>query len=222
MKKVVLIVAGGEGQRMNAKIPKQFQELKGLPILMHSINAFVEYDKDIRIILVLHPKYHTHWDRLCDSHDYRIKHEITFGGPSRFHSVKNGLGVISDDCLVAVHDSVRPLVSRETIASVYYNAEEFGNAVPCVPLNESIRKSVDGDNTSKNRADFVVIQTPQCFQSDILKTAYNQEPKDSFTDDASIVEASGEKIHLVDGNPENIKITLPKDFLIATALLNTA
>ena len=157
MNKVVLIVAGGEGQRMNANIPKQFQELNGLPIIMHSINAFIEYDASILVILVLHPKYHDHWNALCDNHEFEVEHEITDGGASRFESVKNGLNLIKENCLVAVHDSVRPLVSRETISSVYYNAEEWGNAVPSVPLNDSIRRKIEGENESKRRKETTII-----------------------------------------------------------------
>ena len=222
MKKVVLIVAGGEGQRMNSSIPKQFQELQGLPILMHSINAFDTYDSSIRIILVLNRKYDAHWQTLCQGHVFNVKHEIIFGGASRFESVKNGLAAIKGDVLIAIHDSVRPLVSQETISSVFDTAVEKGNAVPCIPLNDSIRIQDKDGNEAKDRSSFVLIQTPQCFKSDQLLNAYDVIPQEEFTDDASVVEAKGHAINLVDGNYENIKITLPKDFLIANALLNRA
>lgn len=219
MKKYVIIVAGGSGSRMNANIPKQFIPIAGKPILMHTIFAFHDYLPQIKIVLVL-PKIHiSSWNKLCDEYNFSIQHEIIEGGKTRFHSVKNGLERIPKDCIVAIHDGARPLVSKSSISNSFNAAEIFGNAVPVIPINESVREIDKNHNKFVDRKKLRIVQTPQCFKSSIIKKAYEQDYNESFNDDASIAETVGEKIHLVDGNSENIKVTYPSDIKIANALL---
>ncbi|MEO6883776.1 MAG: 2-C-methyl-D-erythritol 4-phosphate cytidylyltransferase [Bacteroidia bacterium] len=218
-KRYSIIVAGGSGIRMNNAIPKQFLKLDGKPVLMHTINKFVEADPNTEIILVLPKSQMEYWEKLCIEHSFTIPLQIAENGETRFHSVKNGLALIQEQGYVAVHDAVRPLVSIKTIITTFKAAEMYGNAVPAVPLNDSIRQIESTRSIAVDRSRYCIIQTPQCFQTDIIKKAYEQEYKYTFTDDATVVESVGEKIHLIDGNPENIKITRPKDLLIAEVLL---
>lgn len=220
MEKYIIIVAGGKGTRMKSETPKQFIELKGKPVLMHTINAFVNAIPTIKIVLVLAEQLKNEWEMLCNKFGFTVKHQITDGGETRYHSVKNGLALIPDGCIVGVHDAARPLVSTPTILKAYQMADQKGNASPCYPITESIRKIENGNNEAVNRDNYYIIQTPQCFRSEILKKAFKQGYKDSFTDDASVVEAMGERINLVEGNRENIKITTAQDLRIAEALMN--
>ncbi len=218
MKKFVVVVAGGSGSRMKSAIPKQFMLLKGKPVLMHTLQAFFDYDANLSIILVLPPSQMDEWKILCSVHQVRLMHTLVPGGETRFHSVQHGLNTIKEEGLVAVHDGVRPLVSAETISTVFQVAFEKGNAVPCIALNDSLRK-VDGEkNETVLRSDFRLIQTPQCFQISLIKKAFEQSYRDTFTDCASVIEANGGKINLVQGNVENIKITTQVDFLLAESL----
>jgi 2-C-methyl-D-erythritol 4-phosphate cytidylyltransferase len=219
LKKIALIVAGGTGTRMKSQIPKQFLLLNGRPVLMHTLDKFYRYESGIRIILVLPRDEVTTWERLCDIHDFQIKHEIVTGGETRFHSIQKNLEGIPEDCLVAVHDGVRPLVSLDTIRRCFITAAEKGNAVPCVEIPESLRMVDEQGNRPADRNKYRLIQTPQVFNSRILKESYGQEYHPRFTDDASAVESRGYSINLVDGNPENLKITLNKDLGIAEFLL---
>ena len=219
MEKIALIVAGGTGKRMKSQVPKQFMLLKGIPVLMHTINKFHRYDSGIRIILVLPAEQIAAWNDLCEKNGFKIRHEIVTGGETRFHSIQKNLGGIPDQCLVAVHDGVRPLVSMDTIHRCFAVAGVKGNAVPCVEIPETLRITDEQGNRPVDRAKYRLIQTPQVFISNILKEAYQQEYHPSFTDDASVVESRGYSIHLVDGNPENIKITLKQDLGIAEFLL---
>ena len=219
MEKIVLIVAGGKGKRMNSQIPKQFMPLKGLPVLMHTINKFRRYDEGMRIILVLPEGEITMWKDLCEKNDFEISHEMVSGGETRFHSIQKNLDRIPEQCLIAVHDGVRPLVSIDTIHRCFTVAEEKGNAVPCIEIPETLRV-VDGlGNRPVDRKKYRLIQTQQVFIGSILKEAYQQAYQQSYTDDASVVESRGYSIHLVDGNAENIKITLKHDLGIAEYLL---
>jgi 2-C-methyl-D-erythritol 4-phosphate cytidylyltransferase len=224
--KYVIIVAGGTGTRMNSVIPKQFLEINGLPILMHTIRKFAECIEHIKIIVVL-PEIHIGlWKALCEEHQFKIPHQVVTGGETRFYSVKNGLATIhlgstlQKDALVAVHDAVRPLVSKSTIINTFEMAEKKGNAIPAIRINESIREVSGQQSKAVDRDNFFVIQTPQCFLYSQLTKAYQQDYVSSFTDDATVVETNGELIHLVEGNPENIKITTPKDLNVATMWLN--
>ncbi len=218
----LIIVAGGTGSRMQSNIPKQFIEINGQPIIIRTINAFLKYNTAIKIIISVHVDFKSYLEELITAHDLN-KHEIkiTIGGDTRFQSVKNGLSLINDDhAIVGIHDAARPFVSLQTIKNCFKGAKENGNAVPCVNISESLRHINENKNTFVNRNEFKIIQTPQCFLVSKIKKAFLQEYKNSFTDDATVLESVGEKINLVDGNIENIKITGPFDLSIAKALLH--
>jgi len=219
MEKYLILSAGGVGKRMGSDIPKQFLEIAGKPVIMHSILKFLDYDPGINIILVLPESERERWDSLCLDYKFEYRHTIVVGGDERFYSVKNGLKKITSDSLVAIHDAVRPFVSLDTIRRCFSEAEEKGNAIPVVAPSESIRElAPDYGNRILNRDNIRLIQTPQVFRSDLLMKAYDCAYSPHFTDDASVVESTGEKINLVEGNPENIKITTPVDLEIANAL----
>jgi 2-C-methyl-D-erythritol 4-phosphate cytidylyltransferase len=216
----VIIVAGGSGVRMHSNIPKQFLMLKGIPVLMHSIQTFYNYCKDISIIVVLPKNNISLWDKLCKRHKFSIPHQITIGGKTRFHSVKNGLKLISNDGIVGIHDAARPLVSINTISNCFHSAFINRCAVPCITLNDSAR-FIDGKNSKPlNRDNIRIIQTPQCFWASELQHAYMVRYSKNFTDDATVFEKSGGKVILVDGNRENIKITTQEDLTIAGILFH--
>ena len=220
MKKIALIVAGGFGSRMKSEIPKQFMLLSGRPVLMHSISAFISFDKNISILLALPQNQIETWNKLCKEFSFNIEHQVVAGGETRFNSVKNGLALITDDnALVAIHDGVRPLVSQSTISACFETAEKNGNAIPGIPLNDSLRQLKDNTTLAVNRDNYRLIQTPQCFFLKQLKDAYQQNYSEKFTDDASVIEMMGGEIHLVEGNRENIKITTGDDLIIAEALM---
>jgi len=219
MQKSVIIVAGGSGKRMGTETPKQFLLLKSKPILMHTIACFYAFDSAFEIVVVLPKEHISVWQQLCVEHNFNIKHQITEGGSERFYSVKNGLEKINNNGIVAIHDGVRPLVSKETIARCFKKAEETGATIPVMPVVESLRK-VDGENSkSVNRSEYVSVQTPQCFNIELIKSAYQQDFSNTFTDDASVVEKFGHQVSLVNGNIENIKITSPQDLILAEYLL---
>lgn len=220
MKKFVVIVAGGSGSRMGSEIPKQFLLLAGKPILMHTIRVFYEYDPSSDIIVVLPADQQEYWKNLCHTHQFNLKHQVVKGGESRFHSVQNGLAQIGASGVVFIHDGVRPLVSSETLGRCLKTALEFGNAIPVLPVTESLRKT-DGDTSiSVDRSLFFSVQTPQTFRCEQILEAFGQDYDPAFTDDASVAEKAGFSIHLVDGNRENIKITSPVDMVVAEALLS--
>lgn len=216
MKKHAIIVAGGTGKRMGTEIPKQFLKLGSKPVLMHTIEKFKKYDSEIEIILVLPKHQFEYWEMLCEDFKFEIKHTIVEGGEKRFFSVKNGLSAIDDnEGIVAIHDGVRPCVSRETIDACFQLAAEKGNAIPYFNVQDSIRVIEDDKSSIVNRSKYKIIQTPQVFDLKSIKDAYNCEFLESFTDDASVYERAGHKINLVLGNKENIKITHPTDLRIA-------
>ncbi|MDL2289879.1 2-C-methyl-D-erythritol 4-phosphate cytidylyltransferase [Paludibacteraceae bacterium OttesenSCG-928-F17] len=219
MKKTVIIVAGGQGSRMNSDIPKQFIEIKGQPVLMHTIERFSAYDNDISIILVLPENQIDYWEKLCKGKDFSIPHQITKGGETRFHSVKNGLILAENTDLIAVHDGVRPFVSIETIARCFDVAEKQQAVIPVVDSVDSLRKVTGSGNEACNRSQYKLVQTPQIFNAELLQKAYEQEYDAVFTDDASVVEKLGYSIHLVEGNRENIKITTAFDLKLAECLI---
>jgi len=219
LKKFVIIVAGGSGTRMNSAVPKQFMELKGRPVLMHTIEKFVDVLPGSTLILVLAKGLDTAWKELCNKFNFTILHQVTDGGETRFHSVKNGLALVQDGCVVGIHDAARPLVSKETILRTFETAEKLGNASPSIPLNESIRYLKGQESVAVDRKLYNIVQTPQCFHSDLIKKAFLKIYKPEFTDDASVFESFGERINLVEGNIENIKITTPQDLVIAEALM---
>ncbi len=218
----VIVVAGGSGSRMQSEVPKQFIELCSKPILMHSVAAFADYDKDIQIVVVLPSAQIDRWRELCRRYDFTVSHQITEGGDNRFRSVRNGLSMISDEGLVAVHDGVRPLVSRQTISSCFREAERYGNAVPTVRMIDAGREVSETGSHPVDRLKLRLIQTPQVFDIKLLKAAYDCDYSPDFTDDASVFERAGHVIRLTEGNPENIKITTQHDLVIARALRETA
>ncbi|HOR75673.1 MAG: 2-C-methyl-D-erythritol 4-phosphate cytidylyltransferase [Bacteroidales bacterium] len=219
MNKTVIIVAGGSGKRMNYGIPKQFITLSGLPILMHTISRFYHSCKDIDIIVVLPPDHIGTWSRLCSEHSFFISHRVVKGGSQRFYSVTNGLEYIGTGELVAIHDGVRPLITKELIMHGYETASTFGSSIPVIPLPGSLRKIEGNHSYSIDRNHYCLVQTPQTFQSELIIKAYSQPYRKEFTDDASVYEAAGFQVHLIDGISENIKITLSMDLKIANVLI---
>ncbi len=219
VKKCVIIVAGGKGQRMSSDIPKQFMLVAGKPILMHTIEVFYAYDNAIQLIVALPPDQQSYWQSLCQKQMFNLPHTIVNGGETRFHSVKNALEKVDENCLIAIHDGVRPLVSIDTITRCFDAAEQKGAVIPVIEVVESIRQIDEKGNRHVNRNDYRLVQTPQVFKSSLIKTAFKQEYNDTFTDDASVAEAICEKVFLVAGNKENIKITTPFDLQLAEVLL---
>jgi 2-C-methyl-D-erythritol 4-phosphate cytidylyltransferase len=219
MKKYVLIVAGGKGLRMGSDLPKQFIPLKDKPLLMHTLHVFYTWDATAELLLVLPETHQAYWKMCCTELNFTVPHTIVTGGETRFHSVLNGLKEIHEPGLIAVHDGVRPLVTPEIISACFAEAATFGAAIPVVPIIDSIRKREGEDSCPVDRNSYCAVQTPQVFVSAILHAAYKQAYTDAFTDDASVVEAAGGRISLVDGNRENIKITTSSDLLYAKMLL---
>lgn len=222
MDRYAILVAGGKGLRMGSDIPKQFLPLRGRPVLMHTIDVFRRTYPDIHIILVLPREQQYYWRQLCGQHDYDVELCVADGGDTRFHSVRNGLSQIPDGArgVVGVHDGVRPFVSPETIRRCFEAAEEFGAVVPVVPVVETVRQLLaDGSSMTVDRNAYRLVQTPQTFDIQLLKKAYGQPFDPFFTDDASVVEAMGHPIKLVEGNNENIKLTNPADLKLAEGMV---
>jgi len=219
MKYYAIIVGGGSGTRMQSATAKQFLLLKNKPVLMHTLTAFYNSSFNPEIIVVIHPALHEIWEQLCLSYNFTIPHVLIKGGTQRFHSVRNGLMAIKDDGIVAIHDAVRPLVSQNLISHTFEMATANGNAVASIKPSDSVRK-LKGDQQSKvlNRADLVLVQTPQVFEIGQLRKAYQQSYQAKFTDDASVVEKAGFKINLVEGERNNLKITYPEDLELASYL----
>lgn len=214
-----LIVAGGKGTRIKSKLPKQFLELTGKPILLHTLEAFYRYSENIIIVLVLPEDDFAIWNDICKKFNFTKPILLQKGGETRFQSVKNGLEKITGPGLVAVHDGVRPLVSEDIIGASFRLAAVHQSAVAAVRLKESIRMT-DQDNTkAMDRSRFRLIQTPQTFSIDLIKQAYQLKEDVTMTDDASVVEKLGHTISLFEGSYENIKITTPEDLIVAEALV---
>lgn len=221
MKYYAIIVAGGKGNRMNQTVPKQFLELHGKPVLMHTLEAFHQCVLNPEIILVLNTDLHSFWEELCSKHNFIIPHRVIKGGEERFNSVKNGLNEIKGEGIVAIHDAVRPLVTADLILRSYEMAEEKGNAVAAIQPVDSVRIKKDGmDSAALNRSELYLIQTPQTFRTEQLDNAYNQTFRNEFTDDASVVEKAGFSINILEGERSNIKITYAQDMEMASFLLN--
>lgn len=219
MKKYAIIVAGGSGTRMNSEIPKQFLLLKNKPILMQTLSKFAQI-KDIELIVVLPENQIELWENLCKKYDFNLDYTIVKGGNTRIESVKNGLNSITnDESLVAIHDGVRPLITINTIEKSFEEAKKNGNAIVVVSPKDSIRQKTNDNNTkSVNRNDFYLVQTPQTFQTHLIKKAYQSDNINHLTDDASVLENIGKKIFLIEGDYQNIKITTPEDLIVAEAL----
>lgn len=219
MKYYAIIVGGGSGSRMQSEIPKQFMMLKGRPVLMHTIEAFYNSDLHPEIIVVLNMDFHPYWEKLCEEFKFLVPHQLAKAGEQRFHSVKNGLKLVKETSVVAIHDAVRPLVSPEIIKASFEQAVKLGTAITAVKSRDSVRQSNGTRTVHLKREDIYLVQTPQTFKSDILKKAYLQDYRNEFTDDASVVERSGVEIHLVEGDNRNLKITFPEDIFLAELYL---
>lgn len=218
MKRTVILVAGGKGLRMGGELPKQFIPLHGRPVLMHTMDAFFRWDAAAEQIIVLPEEQQAYWQMLCRELNCSIPHRTVHGGETRFHSVRNGLQSVDGDGWIAVHDGVRPFVSHAVIDACFAAAEQFGAAVPVLPMIDSVREVDETQSRPFDRERLRIVQTPQVFRADWLRHAYEQPYQSQFTDDASLVEAAGYPIHLVDGNRENIKITTPVDWRWAEIL----
>jgi len=223
MKKYAVIVAGGSGKRMGTAIPKQFLLLDGKPILMHTLLSFFSADKNISLVVVLPEAHISTWQSLCEAYNFTIPHQVVEGGIERFFSVKKGLNSITEKhAIVAIHDGVRPFVSAQTIMNSFSQTETLKATTLAVDLKDSIRLVGEGGNSKAvDRSLYKLIQTPQTFSIELIKKAYRQEYSSVFTDDASVVEGIGEKIHLIKGEYNNIKITTPEDLVIGEAILSS-
>lgn len=215
-------MAGGKGERMGESTPKQFLELNGKPILMHTIEKFLNTFQNIKIIIALPENQFDYWEELCIKHQFiNIPLHLVKGGKTRFQSVKNALSMVKSDGIVGIHDGVRPLVSEAVIKACYQAAATHGNVIPVVEMVDSLRfvSKQEGTNKAVPRSCYKIVQTPQCFKSELILKAYDQDEDDSFTDDASVLEKMGETIHLVEGNRDNVKITTKEDLAYAEAII---
>ena len=217
----IIIVAGGKGLRMGTDIPKQFLPIGGKPVLMRTLERFREYSADLQIILVLPKAQQDYWQELCQEYDFKVEYQMTDGGETRFHSVQHGLALIPDDAegVVGVHDGVRPFPSIDVIRNCYETSRKKKAVIPVIPIVETVRHLQDETSVTVPRSDYRLVQTPQTFDIQLLKAANRQPYNDGFTDDASVVEAFGFDVTLVEGNRENIKITTPYDLKIAEVLI---
>lgn len=204
---------------MRCDRPKQFLEIKGKPVIIRTITRFLEFNPQMQIVVAVHRNYRSHLENLLEKWNLKGSILITEGGETRFESVRNGLRAIdATDGVVGIHDAARPFVSLDTIRTCFETAARYGNAVPCIAVNDSLRKISNNVNASVNRNEYKIVQTPQCFKLTLIRTAFAQATGNSFSDDASVLEASGGTIILVEGNEENIKITSPHDLRLAEAL----
>ena len=218
MSRHVLIVAGGTGSRMKSTTAKQFLSVKGLPLMWWTLRRFREAAPDAELSIVLNEKLFDEFRELEEKYGESGAKNIIKGGKERFHSVLNGLMTLPDEGLVAIHDAVRPFPTMKMIKECFDSAAKYGSGIPVTPLKNSIRK-VEGDSTKAvNRTDYLIVQTPQCFDLALIKQAFTAEYDASFTDDASVFEAAGNKVHLCEGDPMNMKITTKDDLVIARAL----
>jgi 2-C-methyl-D-erythritol 4-phosphate cytidylyltransferase len=221
MKKYAIIVAGGNGQRMNSQIPKQFLPLLGKPLLYYTLDTFLKTYDDLHIILVLPEEYLDNGKEIIDGFFDPNRITITVGGRTRFHSVQNGLALIEEESVIFVHDGVRCLLSNQLVRKCFDAALEYGTAIPVVPCKDSVRQLKEEGNEALDRSALVLIQTPQTFHSKILLPAFQIDYKEKFTDEATVVEAYGLKVHLVEGEEHNFKITTPLDLMLAAQVLES-
>lgn len=217
MNRYVILVAGGKGTRMLGSLPKQFLLLHGEAILVHTLRQFSL--PGVHLIVVMNPDFIDYWEDQCTVLLDIPKHQLVAGGHSRAQSVANGLKLVPENCLVAIHDAVRPLCSTMLINSLFEACEKEGSAVPVIKCKDSLRIISNGGSKAVSREDYRSVQTPQVFKSNEIKEAFVTIEVESFTDEASIYEAAGHKVHLVEGEESNIKITVPSDIQIASVLL---
>lgn len=216
----VIIVAGGKGLRMGSDLPKQFLVVGGQPVLMRTIRRFHAADPSLRIVVVLPVSQQAYWRRLCADYSFDVPHLVADGGQTRFESSRNGLRLVPDeeDSVCGIHDGVRPFVSAEVIARCYATAHETGAAIPVMPVTDTLRYVAAQPEHSVLRSDYRIVQTPQVFSTPALRAAFDRPYEDRFTDDASVYEAMGGRVTMVEGNRENIKLTTPFDIRIAELL----
>jgi len=220
MKKYAVIVAGGVGTRMGSDLPKQFLLLKNKPVLYYTLKTFLDAYDDMQVVLVLPEDFAGMGKEIIDAWFDKERIRVTDGGDTRFQSVKNGLQLVEEDSIVFVHDGVRCLLTVELIHRCYKQAMETGTAIPVIKSRDSIRIITPDGNTAHDRNKIMQVQTPQTFHSKILIPAFNIDYKDKFTDEATVVEAYGMKVTLVEGEENNIKITRPLDLIIAEKILD--
>jgi len=214
-----ILVAGGSGKRLGGPVPKQFQLLKGRPLLMWTIEAFHRCDPAMPLIVVLPEQHFGIWKALCMGHRFFIEHQVVAGGAQRYHSVQAGLGQVKGEDLVAVHDGVRPLVSPDLIARCFDAARRSGAAIPVVPVVPSVRETTAEGSRALDRTRLLEVQTPQCFRAGLLRKAFDLPYDPAFTDEATMVERLGAKVELVEGEVTNLKVTSPVDLLAAGTML---
>lgn len=220
MKKIAVIVAGGSGTRMKNVVPKQFIPLKGKPVLYYTLSAFLDAYEDLEIILVLPEEHIATGQEIIDAYFDYSRIQITTGGRTRFHSVQNGLKLIGEECIILVHDAVRCLITTDLIQRCYTEALNFGSAIPVINSTDSLRIIAENTNEALDRNKIKLVQTPQTFHSKIILPAFNIDYKDKFTDEATVVEAFGLKVHLIEGEENNFKITRPADLLLAESIIS--
>lgn len=213
-----IVTAGGIGKRMGNEIPKQFIEINGRPILMHTLEKLHSFNAKAQFILTLPGDWFDYWNDLRKRHDFNIHVEVVEGGKERFHSIKNALRFASGD-IIAIHDGVRPLVSTETLERLLNRVSKFNAVIPVIGIKESVRVLRESQSEIMNRDSIKIVQTPQVFTKELIHQAYQIDFSDDFTDDASVVERFGFTIDLVQGNEENIKITTPLDLKLAEYFL---
>jgi 2-C-methyl-D-erythritol 4-phosphate cytidylyltransferase len=219
-KKYAIIVAAGSGTRMGGEIPKQFISVGGKPLLRHTIERFLSLSFPVGIIVVINQEKKEYWKKYCQDYDFMDRYAIPSGGITRFHSVQNALQYLPDDSVVAIHDGVRPFVTKEFLEEMFRQGEELGNAIPAISPVETVREVSGPESYILRRDDIRLVQTPQVFRSEVIKAAYKLPYDPKFTDDASVAEAAGYRINLVDGLKYNIKITTPEDLEIAKLWLD--
>lgn len=216
----IIIVAGGSGKRIKSAIPKQFIDVNGKSLIVYTIGKFFSYNPSIGMCVVVHKDYLQHLNDLIKKYFSNKTIHTAIGGDTRFNSVKKGLQLVeADNTVVGIHDAARPMVSVDTITRCFEMAAQKGNAIPVINVNESLRVIENNSNKAVNRNNYKVVQTPQCFNAAVIKKAFEQDYSSLFTDDASVLEKTGEKIFLVEGNIENIKITHDTDLILAQHFL---
>ena len=214
MKRYAIIVAGGSGTRMQGTLPKQFLSLAGRPVLMHTLEKF--HRPGIEIILVLSNAWYQYWKEQCLELNFHVPHQLADGGANRAESVRNGLTLTGNDALIAVHDAVRPFITPGFLQRLFDEAAIFGSAIPVLPVKETLRHLEGESSVTVNRDEYRSVQTPQVFQSEILKKAFLNPDYASFTDEASLVDSTGcGPLHLTAGEEMNIKLTVPADLFLA-------